>query len=121
MLAGEGPAHCQIDDVAHDCQGEGCSHHVLPLRNHRDHWTGKPAEDPRRGRAQGCERRGAEPPPYAKVLFGWLVSCDLTYSNQKAGPISLDFERRKLGLKRMNLYRSTSQSTGGLHLFVSRS
>ena len=31
MLASQGPTHSQVDDVAHDGQGEGCANHVLPL------------------------------------------------------------------------------------------
>lgn len=48
MLAGQGPAHSQIDDVAHDGQGEGGANHVLPLRNHRQHGSREPAEEPER-------------------------------------------------------------------------
>lgn len=46
VLAGQGPAHGQVDDIAHNGQREGRAHHVLPLGNHRQHGSGEPAKEP---------------------------------------------------------------------------
>lgn len=38
MLGCKCPAHSQVDDIPHNCQGESCAQHVVPLTHCWQDW-----------------------------------------------------------------------------------